>query len=435
MMANTAQEPVHCPALVISAPASGQGKTTVTAALAYHYRKQNKKVRVFKTGPDFVDPFILERASGHPVYQLDIWMCGREHCQALLYEAVQEADLILIEGVMGLFDGQSSTAELATLFGVPVLAVIDASAMAQTFAAVAYGLSHYQPDLEFAGVFANRVGNLHHYKMLTPALHADIDCLGWLPGSELISLPERHLGLHHANEVEQFESILEQMDQQLSLEENLLKTKVKFDPVAEQLVGNELDGITIAIAEDAAFTFLYKSNIECLIKLGAHITYFSPLTDKQPPGVDALYFPGGYPELYLTQLSENTSMHNAIKEHHANNKPIVAECGGMLYLCETLTDHKGTEKKMVGILPAKATMRNKIAVIAYQYTETNQGNLRGHSFHFSTMQTDLSPAAMAKCPADGQTSESIYKIRRLHASYTHHYFYSNPAATAGLFLT
>ena len=170
-----------CPALFLAAPASGQGKTTVTAALARHHRDLGRLVRVFKTGPDFLDPMILERASGAPVYQLDLWMGGEAHCRQLLYQAASEADLILIEGVMGLFDGDSSSADLATRLGIPILAIIDASHMAQTFGALALGLATYRPGLPFAGVFANRVAGERHYQMLAESLPPGLTALGWLP--------------------------------------------------------------------------------------------------------------------------------------------------------------------------------------------------------------------------------------------------------------
>jgi len=184
-----------CPALFIAAPASGQGKTTVTAALAAHHRGQGRRVRVFKTGPDFLDPMILERASAAPVYQLDLWMGGEEHCRQLLQAAAAEADLILIEGVMGLFDGDCSSADLAALFGIPIVVVIDGSAMAQTFGALAHGLATYRPGLPFAGVFANRLAGERHYEMLAESLPSGLASFGWLPRNADIALPERHLGL------------------------------------------------------------------------------------------------------------------------------------------------------------------------------------------------------------------------------------------------
>lgn len=191
----------HCPAVLIAAPASGQGKTTVTAALARLHRNQGRKVRVFKCGPDFLDPMILERASGAPVYQLDMWMVGEQESRRLLWEAAAEADLILIEGVMGLFDGTPSSADLARHFGVPVLAVIDGTAMAQTFGALALGLARYQPDLPFAGVLANRVGTLRHAQLLEGSLTEGLRWYGALSRETGIELPSRHLGLVQASEL------------------------------------------------------------------------------------------------------------------------------------------------------------------------------------------------------------------------------------------
>ena len=190
-----------CPALLIAAPASGQGKTTVTAALARLHARQGKRVRVFKCGPDFLDPMILARASGAPVYQLDLWMVGEAESRRLLWEAAGEADLILIEGVMGLFDGTPSAADLARHFGVPVLAVIDGSAMAQTFGAMAHGLATFQADLPFSGVLGNRVGSVRHGEILRDALPASIRWYGALPRSAEVGLPSRHLGLVQAGEL------------------------------------------------------------------------------------------------------------------------------------------------------------------------------------------------------------------------------------------
>jgi cobyrinic acid a,c-diamide synthase len=199
-----------CPALLLAAPASGQGKTTVTAALARHHRDLGRRVRVFKTGPDFLDPMILERAAGAPVYQLDLWMGGEAHCRQLLYQAAGEADLILIEGVMGLFDGEPSSADLATLLGIPVLAIIDASHMAQTFGALAHGLASYRPGLPFAGVFANRVAGERHYQLLAESLPPGLTVQGWLPRDADIALPSRHLGLVQAGQIADLEARLDQ---------------------------------------------------------------------------------------------------------------------------------------------------------------------------------------------------------------------------------
>jgi cobyrinic acid a,c-diamide synthase len=184
-----------CPALFISAPASGQGKTTITAGLARYHRRQGRRVRVFKTGPDFLDPMILARASGAPVLSLDLWMVGAEACRELLAQAAAEADLILIEGVMGLYDGTPSSADLASAFGVPVVTVISAKAMAQTFGAVAFGLARFRPEVPFHGVFANRVGSARHAQMLQEALPSGLRWTGHIASADEIELPERPLGL------------------------------------------------------------------------------------------------------------------------------------------------------------------------------------------------------------------------------------------------
>src|ERR1700754_1210157 len=191
----------QCPALFISAPASGQGKTTITAALARHHRRAGRRVRVFKTGPVFLDPMILERASGTPVLSLDLWMVGEAACRELLAQAAAQADLILIEGVMGLYDGTPSSADLAAAFGVPVVAVISAKAMAQTFGAVAFGLAHYRDDVPVRGVFANRVGSPRHAQMLEEALPPGLKWMGSIASAADIELPDRHLGLHQAAEI------------------------------------------------------------------------------------------------------------------------------------------------------------------------------------------------------------------------------------------
>jgi cobyrinic acid a,c-diamide synthase len=218
--------------MFVSAPASGQGKTTVTAALAHHHRQQGRRVRVFKSGPDFLDPMILERASGAPVYQLDLWMGGEDHCRQLLYDAAAEADLILVEGVMGLFDGDRSSADLAMLFGIPILAVIDGGAMAQTFGALAHGLATYRPGLPFAGVFANRVAGERHYEMLAESLPPGLRSFGWLARDVDIALPERHLGLVQAAEVDDLDARIARAAAALHGVEQVMPPPVAFRAAA-----------------------------------------------------------------------------------------------------------------------------------------------------------------------------------------------------------
>ena len=372
----------HCPALLIAAPASGQGKTTATAALARRARNQGRRVRVFKSGPDFLDPTILERASGAPVHNLDLWMVGEARCRRLLFDAAREADLILIEGVMGLFDGEPSSADIAERFGIPVLAVIDAGAMAQSFGAVAFGLANYRPGLPFAGVLANHVASAGHGRLLAASLPEGVRWYGGLPkrgvGGGDFSLPSRHLGLIHGAE-------LDDLDERLDRAAAALPP-LEFEPEAVAFEAGEepapprlLEGVTVAVARDRAFCFLYPDNPTLLAAMGATVVEFSPLADDKLPDCDALYLPGGYPELYLESLERNEGMKGAIRAHHAAGLPIVAECGGMLYLLERLADGAGGEAAMVGLLPGRGELTSRVTGLGTQQAELPEGTLRGHT--------------------------------------------------------
>lgn len=430
-----ASSPHACPALLISAPASGQGKTTLTAALARHQRNQGRRVRVFKTGADFLDPMILERAAGCPVYQLDLWMVGERDCRELLNRAAGEADLLLIEGVMGLFDGIPSSADLAQLFGVPILALIDAEAMAQTFGAIACGLAGYRPNLPFAGVLANRVAGAGHGALLADSLPLRLRYFGALPRNPAIALPDRYLGLVQAEEVTDLEARLEAAAAAIA-ETGLaeLPEPVVFEPVESSAPPKRLPGLCIGIARDAAFAFLYPANLDLLREMGAELVFFSPLRDSELPAVDSLYLPGGYPELYLERLTANTGMKESLRQHHRAGKPIYAECGGMLYLLETLTDREGKRAEMLGLLPGHASMQPQLRALGLQSVQLPEGELRGHTFHHSRLDTMLEPLANGKRPQGDLPGEAVYRIDRLTASYLHLYFPSNPEAAARLFL-
>ncbi|MBA1225189.1 cobyrinate a,c-diamide synthase [Stutzerimonas stutzeri] len=423
----------NCPALLIAAPASGQGKTTVTAALARLHARQGKRVRVFKCGPDFLDPMVLARASGRPVYQLDLWMVGEEESRRLLWEAAGEADLILIEGVMGLFDGAPSAADLARRFGVPVLAVIDGSAMAQTFGAMAHGLSSFQPDLPFAGVLANRVGSARHGEILRDSLPESIRWYGALPRSLDVELPSRHLGLVQAEELADLDARLDAAADALAQSaETELPPAVSFAAPTRVSLEPLLAGVRIGVARDAAFAFLYQANLDLLQALGAELLFFSPLRFARLPAVDSLYLPGGYPELHLRALSRNGPMAEAIRAHHAAGKPILAECGGMLYLLDGLTDRGDERAEMLGLLPGEARMQQRLSALALQEVELPEGRLRGHTFHHSTLESPLQPLARGECPNYKRTAEAVYRSGRLTASYIHFYLPSDPLAAAAL---
>lgn len=426
--------PRQCPALVIAAPASGQGKTTVTAALARLHARQGKRVRVFKCGPDFLDPMILSRASGNPVYQLDLWMVGEAESRRLLWEAAGEADLILIEGVMGLFDGSPSAADLARRFGVPVLGVIDGSAMAQTFGALAVGLSSYQPDLPFSGVLGNRVNPGRHNDLIRDSLPASIRWYGSLPRSAAIELPSRHLGLVQAGELADLDTRLDTAADALEQTATItLPPPVTFAAPSTEPLAPLLAGVRIGVALDASFAFIYQANLDLLEQMGATLTFFSPLIDKALPDVDSLYLPGGYPELHLQALAANRPMIDAIKAHQQAGKPLLAECGGMLYLLESLSDVAGERAELAGLLPGHAQMQKRLVALALQSVELPEGVLRGHSYHHSRLDSALQPLARGDCPNDKPVSEAVFRLERLTASYIHFYLPSNPPAAAALF--
>jgi cobyrinic acid a,c-diamide synthase len=424
----------HCPALLVAAPASGQGKTLVTAALARRHRDAGRRVRVFKCGPDFLDPMVLEAASGAPVHQLDLFMCGEDQCRRLLHEAAGEADLILVEGVMGLFDGDPSAADLAQRFGLPVLAVVDGSAMAQTFGALVHGLATYRLGLDLHAVLANRVGSERHAQLLESSVPPGVTWLGAMPREAGVSLPERHLGLVQAGEVGDLEARLARAAALLPDTALHLPPPVSFAALAGAEVRvSGLQGKRIAVARDEAFAFLYPANLAWLEAAGARLAFFSPLRDVALPECDALWLPGGYPELHVEQLAANSQMLTAIGAHHAAEKPILAECGGMLYTCTALDDGKGARAKMLGLMPGEVTMQPRLAALGMQQVALEDGTLRGHTFHYSRLDTLLSPSAHASTP-DGRPGEAVYRQGSLTASYMHFYFPSAPSAAERLFL-
>lgn len=420
--------------LLVAAVASGQGKTTVTAALARSLVRAGQRVRVFKCGPDFIDPMLLECACGTPVYTLDLWMVGAEECRRRLGEAAREADIVLVEGVMGLYDGTPSAADLARAFGMPVLAVIDASAMAQTAGAVARGLRDYGP-VALAGVVANRVASSGHAQMVASSLR-DIPLLGSLQ-RQAQSLPERHLGLVLPGEQPQIDACLDELADALQLDEAAWEALPRLAPEAPEapVIEPLLGGKTIAIARDAAFAFLYPANLDTLRILGARLRFFSPLADEPvPDGADAVYLPGGYPELHAQALAQAGNWRASINAVHAAGMPILAECGGMMALADELTDPDGRRWPMAGLLPGVVRMQARLAGLGAQALDTPAGPVRGHTFHYSRLETPLDPSQHTLRHPSGAPGEAVYRAGSLTASYFHGYFASNPRAVAGLFL-
>lgn len=439
-------------AVLIAAPASGQGKTTVAAALARLHARQGRRVRCFKCGPDFLDPLWLQAASGHAIDSLDLWINGADDCARRLAQAAQAADLVIVEGVMGLFDGEPSAADLAAHFALPVLAVIDAGSMAGTFAALAHGLRHWRPGLPWAGVLANRVGSARHAAMLQAALdptRADDGgpWLGHLAHDAALALPERHLGLSMPHEAADAMARLD------AAADALAATPLGQRPLADwprwhapaagappqqaRPAARPLAGRRIVIARDAAFAFVYPANLQCLQDLGAHPVFFSPLAGDALPDGDALWLPGGYPELHAARLAARTDLRAQLAAHVQAGKPLWAECGGMMALAERLVDGEGRTHTMWGLLPGTAVLGRHVAALgphALPLAGSGLDALRGHSFHWSRLEGGPPPAAIT-CPqrAAAGDGEAVFEIGSLRASWFHAWFPSSPALAARLF--
>ncbi|WP_417504005.1 cobyrinate a,c-diamide synthase [Marinomonas gallaica] len=432
----------YCPALFLTAPASNQGKTTITAALARYFTEQGKVVRVFKTGPDYLDPQILAQASKQPVEQLDIWMAGDEYCQKMLFDAAQEADLILVEGAMGMFDGEPSSADLAARFKIPVAIVMDVQGMAQTAAAVATGLANFRDDVIVAGLIANRCGSERHAQLIRDALPKNLPLLISLKRNDEVTLPERHLGLVQASEVgDELEACFSAAVRWLSETEDTslltLPEPIAFyapEGAPQADVGTPLQGKTIAVAKDEAFSFIYDANLRVLQALGAQVTFFSPLRDRLLPPADALWLPGGYPELHAQKLSENRVMSDQIQTFFAANKPILAECGGLLYCLETLTDLEHNTYPMLGLIQGDGAMRGKRGCQGMQTAALPEGDIRAHAHHRSLSENTPEPLSHGRRQRHPAPGEPIFRDKGLTASYLHLFFASNFAATAALFL-
>lgn len=423
---------IECPALMIAAPASGQGKTMITAALARLHRRQGRRVKVFKCGPDFLDPQIHAIASEVPCENLDFRMGGEADVAWRLASAARDNDVILIEGVMGLFDGDPSAADLAKRYNLPILVVIDGSAMATSFGAIALGMKTYRPDTRVVGALANCVGSAYHAQLLEQSLPEGIAWFGAVPRNAESALPERHLGLLPAAEIADLAQRIDQLaDRIAETTAAVLPPAATFPDAPKPELPQILEGKTIAIARDAAFCFAYPANIQCLQDLGAQLRFFSPLQDTALPACDAVWLPGGYPELHAEALADNQPMIRSLQQHIDADKPMLAECGGMIALAETLVNIDGKSQPLIGILPGTVHMHKKLAALGMQSLSADTGDLGGHTFHYSTFDCPLTAVAHT-VDAHQRQSEAVYRSKRLTATYFHAYFPSAPQTVAAL---
>ncbi|GAC1475027.1 MAG: cobyrinate a,c-diamide synthase [Isosphaeraceae bacterium] len=454
------------PALIVAGTHSGSGKTTATLGILAALRRRGLRVQGFKVGPDFIDAGHLARLTGRPARNLDTWLLDREALTRSYLRATVDADLALIEGAMGLFDGRGgrdeagSSADLARSWNVPVVLVVDAKGTARSVAATVLGFDSFDPGVRIAGVVANRVGSRRHFEAyLKPSLMErlpEVARLGYLGRDERFVIPSRHLGLLTSDEFAagpQFEEALADaaeasidLDRLLALArpptlETILSPS---DAVAdgEPVPPTSRRRVKVALARDRAFCFYYEDNLDLLRDAGADIIPFSPLDDPgMPEGVELLYLGGGYPEVFAERLAANESMRQAVRRYHAQGGAILAECGGMMACAEVLCDLSGRDHRFWGLIPARVVMRDRFAALGYVTVATGSTSrlgppgtqVRGHEFHYSTLEP-LAPLSYATTllRPDRPAKPDGIAIGGLLAGYAHMHFGSNPAVATRL---
>jgi cobyrinic acid a,c-diamide synthase len=429
------------PRLVVAGVASGAGKTTVATGLIAALARRGHVVATAKVGPDYIDPGYHALASGRPPRNLDPWLCGPDAIGPLAGRAAEGADLLVVEGVMGLFDGAldgapSSTADVARMLDAPVVLVVDASAMSGSVAAIVRGYRDHDPTIRLAGVVLNKVGSESHATMLREALdHLGVPILGVLRRDDLLSWRDRHLGLVPVAErpgqvTAALDRLAAEVERGFALDEVLAvaanaPVMATRPPVLPAVVG----GCRIGVAAGSAFTFAYQDNLDALAAAGAEVVPFDPVDDPAlPEGIDGLIVGGGFPEVYADALAANEPMLRAARGAIAQGLPIWAECGGLLWLAETLEG-----RPMVGAIAARARLTDRLT-LGYRRATTTQVSpiggagteLRGHEFHYSVCD----PAGDAiELSAPGGTRGEGFATPTLLATYLHHHAGGDPRPT------
>jgi cobyrinic acid a,c-diamide synthase len=440
------------PRLVVSGTASGVGKTTVTVALIRALRARGLSVAAFKCGPDYLDPTYHARAAEDACHNLDGWMMGKNSVLQTFARGAGSADIALVEGVMGLFDGASptsdagSTAEIAKWLEAPVILVCDASGMARSIAALAGGFSSFDRELRIGGVIANRVGSKKHLTLLRQALESP-PIVGGFTDEASLAFPERHLGLTTAARETVPDALLsawgERAAEWIDLDA-LIELARSAPPLPEAAVvapARVPVRCRIGVAFDAAFHFYYEDNLRRLEALGAELVRFSPVRDAQLPDVDGLYLGGGYPEVHASALAANRSLLGEIAEFSRAGGPIYAECGGLMLLSSAIRCVDGSSHPMVGVIPALAEMRDRLQALGYVEVETRSASplgpagirFRGHQFRYSELELlgDVEHAYEMRRARDGELMREGFLVRNTLASYVHAHWGSSPSAAEG----
>ncbi|WP_300729867.1 cobyrinate a,c-diamide synthase [uncultured Bacteroides sp.] len=430
------------PQLLIASPMSGGGKTTFSLGLLRALQKRGMKVQPFKCGPDCIDTQYHGIAAKLDSFNLDTWMSSKTHVQYVYNTYGEQADVCVVEGAMGLFDGYNrmdgSSAELALLLNIPVVLVVNARATGYSVAPLLYGFKHFNPAVRIAGVVFNQVVSAAHFGSLREScMDAGIECLGYLPVDDDIRIGSRHIGLTLTARRE----LSEQIDKMASLVEKhidvekLMNLCTRIFPIPYSLpytseiaveamhpVGKRR--LRIAVARDAAFSFIYKENLDRLAEVGK-ITYFSPVYGSELPEADLVYFPGGYPELFARQLHRRKRIMQQIRDYADKGGKILAEGGGMMFLSRSLTVRKGgTAYEMAGVLPFDCSMEENRLCAGYRRSVVNGTEFRGHEYHYSIV---LIPDGLSMCapvftPRGAEISTPFYRYKNVIAGYIHWYW-------------
>ena len=438
----------NLPRIIIAATQSGSGKTTITAGLLAALKNRGLNVQPYKIGPDYIDTGWHALACGKISHNLDSWLVGKDKLNEIFIQTAFRADISIIEGVMGLYDGGkggiSSTAEISKLLNAPVVLVIDAKSMGTSAAAIALGFREFDKSVKLAGVILNRIGSDSHKKMIVDALNSlGIKCFGAIKRNDEFFLPERHLGLvptTENNSIDIINKICAAVEEQIDIDALISlannSTPIEITPKSSKLTANSLK---IAVARDEAFNFYYESSLNELERRGAEIIYFSPLNDETlPQNIGGLIIGGGFPEMFAAKLQQNKNLRADINRMAEIGLPIFAECGGFMYLMKNLIDFDGKSFEMCGVIDGVATMTNKLQIVGYVEAEILSeciigkicDKIRAHEFHFSTAAT--SDEKIFKCRRMRTGKEYFAGVckKNLVASYLHINFAGNPSAAS-----
>lgn len=409
-------------AFLIAAASSGSGKTTLSLGLMRALSRRNAEVQPFKCGPDYIDTQYHRLATGRDSINLDLFMSSESHVRNLFDRYSSNADISIIEGAMGMFDGfddmNGSAADIALKLDIPVILLINAASSSFSVAATIFGFTRFRPEVKVAGVVFNRVASANHFRFLKDACQATgVECFGYIGKNEKLQTPSRHLGLslESMSEIERFIDVAaSETEKTVDIDRLLDATTIEIQP-KEQTAPTK-NALTVAVARDEAFNFIYPANLE---QLHADIVFFSPLHDSSLPKADLVYLPGGYPELFSEELETNEAMRKAIKDYAENDGKILAECGGMIYLSDEIDG-----RKMCGVFPLKTTMKGARLKLGYRRVVFDGFEISGHEFHYSDVEdhVGLSSVAQQYNLRGESVSTPVYRYKNVFAGYTHLYW-------------